>query len=192
MACQLVLRLATSMEDSGGELNALLMGLLILVFVGIGTAIAAGGTAFSALIADRTTEAERPRVLSVVWGMRLLGVLLGSVLVNQVFGSACAADASRIAVLAGLERLSLVTPLLLLGLGVVSVFGVERRTTGLMLTAGPVPPPMSLSGWLCPSCCRNCAPSPRLAASSGCCACSPSACSSTMRCLSPTAPPSLA
>ena len=140
VACQLVLRLAASMEDSGGELNALLMGLLILVFVGIGTAIAAGGTAFSALIADRTTEAERPRVLSVVWGMRLLGVLLGSVLVNQVFGSACAADASRIAVLAGLERLSLVTPLLLLGLGVVSVFGVERRTTGLMLTAGPVPP----------------------------------------------------
>ena len=76
-----------------------LMGLLILVFVGIGTAIAAGGTAFSALVADRTTDAERPRVLSVVWGMRLLGVLLGSVLVNQVFGSACAADASRIAVL---------------------------------------------------------------------------------------------
>ena len=92
VACQLVLRLATSMEDSGGELNALLMGLLILVFVGIGTAIAAGSTAFSVLIADRTNEAERPRVL------------------------------------AGLERLSLVMPLLLLGLGVVSVFGVERRT----------------------------------------------------------------
>ena len=54
--------------------------------MGIGTAIAAGGTAFSALIADRTTEAERPPVLSVVWGMRLLGVLLGSVLVNQVCG----------------------------------------------------------------------------------------------------------
>jgi len=143
VACQLMLRLANSMESSGGELNALLIGLLILAFIGIGIAIAAGGTAFSALIADRTTEAERPRVLSVVWGMRLLGVLLGSVLVNQVFGSACAADASRTAVLAGLERLSLVTPLLLLllvGLGVVSVFGVERRTTGLMLTAGPVPP----------------------------------------------------
>ena len=141
MACQPVLRLANSIEASGGELNGLLIGLLILVFVAIGTAIAAGGTAFSALIVDRTSEAERPRVLSVVWGMRLLGVLLGSVLVNQVFGNACAADASRTAVLAGLERLSLVTPLLLLlGLGVVSVFGVERRTTGLMLPAGSVSP----------------------------------------------------
>ena len=139
VACQLVLRLAYSMDASGGQLNALLIGLLILVFVAIGTAIAAGGTAFSALIADRTTEAERPRVLSVVWGMRLLGVLLGSVLVNQVFGSACAVDASRTDVLAGLERLSLVTPLVLLGLGLASVFGVERRTTGLMVSMGAEP-----------------------------------------------------
>ena len=139
VACQLVLRLAYNMDASGGQLNALLIGLLILVFVAIGTAIAAGGTAFSALIADRTTEAERPRVLSVVWGMRLLGVLLGSVLVNQVFGSACAVDASRTDVLAGLERLSLVTPLVLLGLGLASVFGVERRTTGLMVSMGAEP-----------------------------------------------------
>ena len=35
VACQLVLRLATSMEASGGELNGLLIGLLILVFVAI-------------------------------------------------------------------------------------------------------------------------------------------------------------
>ena len=79
-------------------------------------------------------------MLSVVWGMRLLGVLLGSVLVNQVFGSACADDASRTAVFAGLERLSWVTPLVLLGLGVASVFGVERRTTGLMVSLGSEPP----------------------------------------------------
>ena len=117
-----------------------MIGLLILVFVAIGTAIAAGGTAFSALIADRTTEAERPRVLSVVWGMRLLGVLVGIVLVNQVFDSACAADASRTAVLAGLQRLSVVTPLVSLGLGVASVFGVERRITGLTVLVGSEPP----------------------------------------------------
>ena len=41
-----MLRLANSMESSGGELNALLIGLLILAFIGIGTAIAAGGAAF--------------------------------------------------------------------------------------------------------------------------------------------------
>ena len=49
VACQLVLRLATSMEASGGELDVLLISLLILAFVAIGTAIAAGGTATGAL-----------------------------------------------------------------------------------------------------------------------------------------------
>ena len=62
------------------------MGLLALISIVIGTAIAAGGTAFSALTVDLTTERERPRVLSVVWGMRLLGVLFGTVLVNKLFG----------------------------------------------------------------------------------------------------------
>ena len=97
--------------------------------MGIGTAIAAGGTAFSALIADRTTEAERPPVLSVVWGMRLLGVLLGSVLVNQVCGSACAVNASRTAVLAVLALLLMLwagsgqsTPLLRTAIG---LFGLS-------------------------------------------------------------------
>ena len=68
-------------------------------------------------------------MLSVVWGMRLLGVLFGSVLVNRVFGDACTTGASTLALLAGLERLTVVTPPLLLGLGVVSVLGVEHPNT---------------------------------------------------------------
>ncbi len=47
--------------------------------------------------------------------MRLLGVLFGSVLVNRVFGDACTTGASTLALLAGLERLTVVTPPLLLG-----------------------------------------------------------------------------
>ena len=66
-----------------------------------------------------------------------LGIL--GVLILGLLNRLLIQDIQVPAVLAGLERLSLVTPLLLLGLGVVSVFGVERRTTGLMLTAGPVP-----------------------------------------------------
>jgi BCD family chlorophyll transporter-like MFS transporter len=53
-----------------------------------------GGTAFSALVVDLTSERERPRVLAVVWGMRLLGVLLGSAFVARLFGAACEEGAS--------------------------------------------------------------------------------------------------
>ena len=52
---------------------------------------------------DLTSERERPRVLSVVWGMRLLGVLLGSAFVARLFGAACEEGASREALTPGLE-----------------------------------------------------------------------------------------
>lgn len=138
LAVQVVLQLADAMQAR----VILASGIWFLVLVGlsaaIGTAIAAGGTTFSALVTDRTSEQERPRVLSVVWGMRLLGVLLGTVLVNQVFGSACDLGAGRAAVLAGLNRLSVVVPLLLLALGIGSVWGVERRSPA---PRGSVPHP---------------------------------------------------
>ena len=131
LAGNVVLALARGMQGRTlGDVTPWI-ALLVLVFVAIGTAVAAGGTAFSALIADRTTEEERPRVLSVVWGMRLMGVLVGSVLVNQVFGSACDAGAGRADVLAGLERLTVVAPVLISALGLLSVLGVERRTSEL-------------------------------------------------------------
>ena len=84
------LRLALKLglfQFSLGILGVLILGLLnrllILVFVGIGTAIAAGGTAFAALIADRTTEAERPRVLSAVAVIVVVGCLDLFSLVND-------------------------------------------------------------------------------------------------------------
>ena len=56
LACQLVLQMGRSMAAAG---DAPLILLLTLVFIAIGTAIAAGGTAFSALVADRPAAAVR-------------------------------------------------------------------------------------------------------------------------------------
>ena len=123
-----VLQLANTMPYAGQPDVGAWIGLLALISIATGTAVSAGGTAFSALIIDLTTERERPRVLSVVWGMRLLGVLFGTVLVNQIFGAACGEVVSGDAVITGLKHLIVVTPLLLFGLGVLSVFGLERRT----------------------------------------------------------------
>ncbi len=126
-AAWVVLQLAEGMQSADQPDVGAWIGLLALISTAIGTAIAAGGTAFSALIVDLTTEQERPRVLSVVWGMRLLGVLLGTLFVNHIFGAACGVETSKDAVIVGLERLILITPLPLFGLGMLSVFGLERR-----------------------------------------------------------------
>jgi len=101
---RLVLQLGRVIEVSAVGTRASLLLILTAVFVAIGTAIAAVSTALAALISDRTTKEECPKVLSVEWGMRLVGVLFGSVLVNQVFGDACAAGASTRDAMAWLER----------------------------------------------------------------------------------------
>ena len=133
LAVWVVLRMADSLQNGPQSAATGWIVLLVVVFVGIGAAVSAGGTAFSALIIDLTSERDRPRLLSVVWSLRLVGVLFGTVLVNRVFGSACAAGADRIDVLQGLERLLLVVPPLLFALGLLSVVGVERpREPSLM------------------------------------------------------------
>ncbi|MFL2488723.1 MAG: BCD family MFS transporter [Parasynechococcus sp.] len=122
-----VLQLARTITLPGQLFVGAWVGLLMLISIALGTAISAGGTAFSALVVDLTSERERPRVLAVVWGMRLLGVLLGSAFVARLFGAACEEGASADALKTGLEQLILVGPLLLFGLVVFSVLGLEHR-----------------------------------------------------------------
>ena len=122
-----VLQLARTITLPGQLFVGPWVGLLMLISIALGTAISAGGTAFSALVVDLTSERERPRVLAVVWGMRLLGVLLGSAFVARLFGAACEEGASADALKTGLEQLILVGPLLLFGLVVFSVLGLEHR-----------------------------------------------------------------
>jgi BCD family chlorophyll transporter-like MFS transporter len=122
-----VLQLAQTVAQPSQSFVGVWIGVLTLISIAIGTAISAGGTAFSALVVDLTSERERPRLLSVVWGMRLLGVLLGSAFVARLFGAACEEGASGDALKSGLEQLIVVGPLLLFGLAVFSVLGVEHR-----------------------------------------------------------------
>lgn len=136
-------------------------------------AVSAGGTASSALVVDLTSERQRTRVLAVVWSLRLIGVLLCSALVNQLFGSACKAVADRVDVLMGLRRLFWVAPPMLVGLGVVAVIGVERRSTDAVdQHADDRPALLSLSRML-----KIVLTVPKAASFSQFSACSPSACS---------------
>ena len=125
-AIWVVLQLAESRAFNASQ-DTLWMVLLTLIFIGIGTAVSAGGTAFSALIVDLTSERERTRLLSVVWSLRLVGVLLATGLVNRLFGQACEAGANRADVIQGLQQLMVAAPPILLVLGVLAVIGVEPR-----------------------------------------------------------------
>lgn len=127
LAGWVVLQLARTITLPGQPFVGAWVGLLMLISIALGTAISAGGTAFSALVVDLTSERERPRVLSVIWGMRLLGILLGSAFVARLFGAACEEGAGPEALNAGLEQLIVVGPWLLFGLALCSVLGMEHR-----------------------------------------------------------------
>ena len=110
--------------------------LLTLLFLAYGTAISASATPFAALLVDVTEERERPVLVSIVWTMLTVGIVVGAVLASRFLGSACA-DATLPSMVAGVERLIRVAPLVCFGLVLIAVLGVEQpqRVSG-SATAG--------------------------------------------------------
>ena len=66
LAGWVVLQLAETVALPSQPFVGVWIGVLTLISIAIGTAISAGGTAFSALVVDLTSKHERPRVLSVI------------------------------------------------------------------------------------------------------------------------------
>jgi BCD family chlorophyll transporter-like MFS transporter len=60
--------------ESGSTLSSLLTAVIFLAF---GFGIYSAGTAFLSLLADLTSEEQRPRAVSVVWSMMMIGILAG-------------------------------------------------------------------------------------------------------------------
>ena len=140
-----------------------------------------------ALDVDLTSERERPPVLSVVWGKRLLGVLLGSSFVARMFGAACEEGASREALNAELEQLIVVSPLLLFGLAVFSVLGIEHGVVdrySMAQSVGQILRMICRRLCRCSNCLAACGPVLSSDDSWAFCAYSPSACFSVMLCMS--------
>ncbi|MEI6831039.1 MAG: BCD family MFS transporter [Synechococcaceae cyanobacterium ELA445] len=55
---------------------------LCALFAAYGIAISLATTPFLALVIDRTTEAERPRAVSVIWAMLTVGIVVGAIAIG--------------------------------------------------------------------------------------------------------------
>jgi BCD family chlorophyll transporter-like MFS transporter len=95
---------------------ALAAGAVVFLLLGIG--IYSAGTAYLALLADLTTEAQRGRSISVIWSMMMLGILAGVFLGVGLLDSYSAE---------ALTRLFYVMAALLAGLTLLAVAGQEPR-----------------------------------------------------------------
>ena len=99
--------------------------LLALVFLLYGTAISASSTPFAALLVDVTNERERPALVSVVWSMLTVGIVVGAIVASRFLGSACASSDLSL-VVAAVRQLTVAAPLVIFGLILLAVVGVER------------------------------------------------------------------
>jgi BCD family chlorophyll transporter-like MFS transporter len=125
LAGRCVLWLAAASQAGDGTALFWRGGVLTLVFLAYGLAISASSTPFAALLVDVSSERQRPALVSVVWSMLTVGIVVGAILASRFLGTACAsADLSL--VIAGVKRLIVVAPLLIFGLVLLAVLGVER------------------------------------------------------------------
>ena len=115
---------AAQAGDSAAVLTRSL--LLALIFLLYGTAISASSTPFAALLVDITNERERPALVSVVWSMLTVGIVFGAIVASRFLGSACA-SADLTVVVAAVRQLTVAAPLLIFGLILLAVVGVEPR-----------------------------------------------------------------
>ena len=126
IAGQTVLWLAEA-SQAGNQADVISRGLILAaVFVFYGLAIAASSTPFAALLVDVSTEKQRPALVSIVWSMLMVGIVAGAILLSSFLGSSCA-TAELGTLVAGVQRLITVAPLVIFTLVVVAIAGVEPR-----------------------------------------------------------------
>jgi BCD family chlorophyll transporter-like MFS transporter len=97
------------------------------LFALYGTAISLASTPYLALVIDRTTEAERPRAVGLIWSMLTIGIVIGAITINVTLRSLVGvSDPALIEpiLLGFMERVALAVLLLTL----LATWGMEPRS----------------------------------------------------------------
>lgn len=109
----------------GGSLLATLAGFALLVVFGVG--VAASGDSHHALIAEVTDSKSRGGVIAVVWTFTIVSAIAAAIVIKVVMGDNYTP--------ASMQSLYNLTPLIVLGSGLLGIVGIERRLSRPQLAA---------------------------------------------------------
>lgn len=132
LAVQVMWQLGDSLALNGwkGPTQGWTIG-LGLVFAVYGLALSAGSTPFAALLVDVSEEDDRSKLVGIVWSMLMVGIVIGAIVSAKLLPSAVSCQelgkADLVALRAGVNRLFMVVPGVVLGLAIVATWGIERR-----------------------------------------------------------------
>lgn len=130
MSVPLIFRVASQLQAGSPLLLSLAIAALCGLFALYGLAISLATTPYLALVIDRTTEAERPRAVGIIWCLLTVGIVIGAVLISVSLRS-----------LDGITDPAVLEPVLttfmlrvalaVFALTVVATWGMEPSRTGL-------------------------------------------------------------
>ena len=136
LSVPLIFRVGRLLESGSQPQLALAIAALCGLFALYGLAISLASTPYLALVIDRTSEAERPRAVGIIWCMLTVGIVIGAIAISVSLRG-----------LDGIEDPALLEPalmgfmakvaLVVLGLTLMATWGMEPRRS---------PAPSALTG----------------------------------------------
>lgn len=131
LAVQVMWQLGDSMQAGWTIQTSAWTAILALVFALYGIALSAGSTPFAALLVDISDEDNRSKLVGVVWSMLMVGIVVGAILSSKLLPQPVSCQEVGTADLgvlrAGINRLFLIVPAIVVGLSILSTIGIERK-----------------------------------------------------------------
>jgi BCD family chlorophyll transporter-like MFS transporter len=101
-------------------------GVLALVYGIYGLALSASSTPFAALLVDVSDEDNRPKLVSIVWSMLMVGIIIGAI-ISSVLLKDVTLDTPIEQLQASVNRLFIIVPAIVLVLTGIATVGVEKK-----------------------------------------------------------------
>jgi MFS transporter, BCD family, chlorophyll transporter len=111
-------------------------GLLGLMFALYGLALSASSTPFAALLVDISDEAERSKLVGIVWSMLMIGIVIGAITISKLLPcnegvvntTSIFTRPEQLATLqASINRIFVLIPVVVLSLSAIATFGIEKK-----------------------------------------------------------------
>ncbi|MDX1977561.1 MAG: BCD family MFS transporter [Pseudanabaenaceae cyanobacterium bins.68] len=108
-----------------------------------GLSLSASSTPFAALLVDITDQEQRPKLVGIVWSLLMVGIVIGAIAISRVLPcTENLADNFNIysspnqlaALQAGVNRVFVIIPVVVLGLALISLWGIEAKYSRLQPT----------------------------------------------------------
>lgn len=127
IAVQIVWQLGSSLEATGwSQTTYLWAGVLALAFGIYGLALSLSSTPFAALLVDVSDEDNRPKLVSIVWSMLMVGIIVGAIVSSGLLKQ-ITLDTPIEQLQTSVNRLFLIVPAVVLVLTGIATVGVEKK-----------------------------------------------------------------